>query len=155
MKTATGKAKKKRTPLQDLMKAERGTPRKRIKQRRTKPRKGVLKDPKYLAFIAQQPCFICSTTLERDRKRKTPAFCLYPELWMYQVGRTEVAHVGDRGLGQKCSDRETLPICERHHRTGPLALHKLGKKFWTHFGIDKAAQLSYYQSLYESQEVER
>lgn len=102
-----------------------------IRKRRTKPRRNIVKDPAYLEFIAGFPCIVC---IAMSLPQKT---------------RTEVAHVGERGLGQKCSAYETLPISEYYHRTGPLALHKLGKKFWTHFGIDKAAQISHYQSLYE------
>jgi hypothetical protein len=28
----------------------------------------------------------------------------------------EADHVGRRGIGQKCSDDETIPLCARHHR---------------------------------------
>lgn len=30
-------------------------------------------------------------------------------------GVIEADHVGRRGVGQKCSDRETIPLCSRHH----------------------------------------
>jgi hypothetical protein len=41
-------------------------------------------------------------------------------------GRIHAHHMGARGLGQKCSDLETVPFCEQHHRdwhdcTGPFA----------------------------------
>lgn len=31
-------------------------------------------------------------------------------------GPMHAHHMGERGLGQKCSDLETVPFCERHHR---------------------------------------
>lgn len=30
-------------------------------------------------------------------------------------GRIHAHHMGERGLGQKCSDLETVPFCEKHH----------------------------------------
>jgi hypothetical protein len=30
-------------------------------------------------------------------------------------GVIEADHVGRRGVGQKCDDRETIPLCTRHH----------------------------------------
>jgi hypothetical protein len=31
-------------------------------------------------------------------------------------GRVEADHVGYRGVGEKSSDHETIPLCTRHHR---------------------------------------
>lgn len=47
-----------------------------------------------------------------------------------QKAVTEAAHIGDRGLGKKCSDLETAPLCVDHHRIGPQAHHIMGKLFW-------------------------
>jgi len=52
---------------------------------------------------------------------------------------TEAAHVGARGLGQRCSDREAIALCQKHHRTGKHSQHTLGKNFWSHHGLDKDA----------------
>lgn len=49
----------------------------------------------------------------------------------------EVAHVGVRGLMQRSSDLETIPLCTEHHRTGKEAQHVLGKHFWERHGIDR------------------
>jgi len=62
----------------------------------------------------------------------------------------EADHVGARGYGVRCGDDETLPVCSQHHRTGKDARHVLGRKFWDHHGIDRAALLSHYAQLYES-----
>jgi hypothetical protein len=64
---------------------------------------------------------------ERDlpHLRKVKSFpCVVPELISSDpnfTGRTpcsgpvQADHVGRRGFGQKCSDRETMSICRRHH----------------------------------------
>lgn len=64
---------------------------------------------------------------------------------------TEVAHVGERGLGQKCSDRETVPLCAEHHRTGPHAHHVLGKNFWDCHGLDRDAIIAKLNEQYREE----
>src|SRR5271155_3975278 len=83
-----------------------------IRKKRT-ARKGRTHDPAYLEFIRAQPCLICQKTAGLHPGSK-------------QLTRTEAAHVGIRGLSQKSSDRETLPLCSWHHREGPLSQHELG-----------------------------
>ena len=70
-----------------------------------------IRDPKRLAFIRSLPCVVC---------RKTRGI--------------QAAHVGTtRGMGQKCSDAETLPLCDHDHREQ----HELGlKKFATIHNLD-------------------
>lgn len=104
----------------------------RISPRR-KPRQGREIIADYKAFIAEQPCFVCFS-------------------WgLRQTSRTEVAHLGPRGLGQKCSDRETGPLCGEHHRTGPCSHHRLGVKFWDYFGLRRDETIALYQRKYEAQ----
>lgn len=83
--------------------------------------------PHYKAYIAGQRCIVCEC---------------------YGV---EVAHVGDRGFGRKCSDLETLPICTRHHQTGRDSAHVLGKRFYEHHGLDKQSLIEQYQAEYRRQ----
>lgn len=97
-----------------------------IRKRRSKPRRGRERDPKYLAWIASLPCFLCG-------------------IWP-----VEVAHLGDRGLSQKCHDRETGPLCHNDHQAGKYALHRLGKRFWEHHGIDKAELIAEYNRRYDT-----
>lgn len=78
------------------------TPTKR--QRDTPRRSGRARDPEWLAHVAALPCCL------RDR----PAVFLSDDGRC--SGRIEVNHVGPRPLGRKCSDRETAPMCRRHHR---------------------------------------
>lgn len=104
-----------------------------IPRKRAKPRRGPVKDPKYLDWIRSQPCCVCNR--------------LYPWLAL----PSEAAHVGRRGLGQKCDDREALPICTRHHRTGAFSVHVLGKGFWTHYGLDRDKLIAEYQERYDAE----
>ncbi len=99
------------------------TPLKRSPMNRTRPKAGD--DPAYLAFIRTHPCIVCRST------------------WV------EAAHVGERGLGQKCSDREALPMCAHCHRTGPEAHHVIGKVFWVHHGLDSASLIEKFNRMYE------
>lgn len=71
----------------------------------------------YLDWIRAQHCIICAAARTR------------------QVERTEAAHTGERGLSQKASDLEAIPLCGWHHRLGKDAHHVLGKNFWAHHGI--------------------
>lgn len=97
---------------------------------RSATRNGAGKDPAYLAFIRTQACVCC----EAEGRR--------------QLEPTEAAHVGLRGLSQKCSDRETIPLC-RHHRTGFNAHHRLGRKFWEHFELDRGGLIEDFNERYE------
>jgi len=103
-----------------------------LKKRGGKPIRragGAVQNPKYLDFIRQWPCVLATT-----------GDC---------VGPVEAAHVGDRGLGQKCRDEEAIPLCGYHHRTGPDSQHVLGKKFWETHGINRADVWDLYQGIYQ------
>ena len=61
----------------------------------------------------------------------------------------EGAHVGPRGIGQKSSDLEMIPLCRSHHQHGyPESHHSLGKRFWSHHNIDRWEQIAKYQELF-------
>lgn len=77
--------------------------------------------------------------------------CFPGDFLVRGYGISEAAHVGERGLGQKCSDRETIPLCVEHHRTQPYAHHVLGKKFWAHHGLDKEAIVAELNRLYDQE----
>lgn len=67
---------------------------------------------------------------------------------LYQTCKTEAAHVGRRGIAQKCSDLETIPLCAYHHRLGPDSQHRLGKAFWPTHGLDRAKLIQKLQEEY-------
>lgn len=122
---AKGK-KKMSTFINPMEKYEPGSRRKgrTLKQKRATARRGAEKAPKYLEFIRSLVCEACYPCGLGDHVQANP---------------TEAAHVGSRGVGQKCSDYETIPLCSYHHRTGPEAHHVIGKAFWEHHGIDRDA----------------
>lgn len=64
-----------------------------------------VRDSKYLAYIRKLCCVACGSYR-----------CI------------EAAHFGARGLGQKSSDLEALPLCLKCHRMGPKSYHTLGAR---------------------------
>ena len=64
-----------------------------------------VRSPGYLQWIRSLPCCVCRTTRA-----------------------IEAAHTGPRGLSQKSSDLSVIPLCVKHHRTGPDSYHKLGPR---------------------------
>ncbi len=129
---------------------------------RSKRSKG-LKDPKYKAWIQSLPCLICWLAVWKGGEfRDLLALGWQPYVMReeyagpgtggVQESITEAAHVGDRGLSQKCSDRWTIPLCGlEHHREGKESAHKLQKKFWEHHGLDRAATIGELWDKYESE----
>lgn len=111
-----------------------------IKRRRSgPPRRGRVIDARYKAWIATLPCIACFPAwfkIDWPDRQQSP---------------TEVAHVGViRGLGQKCSDRDTAPLCAAHHRTGPSAHHVIGKNFWDFHGLDRIATIERLNREYDT-----
>lgn len=100
---------------------------------RSATKKKIGKDPDYLEYIRSFPCCVCER-LEVD-----------------QDSITESAHVGSRGMSQKCPDRETLPLCAEHHREGQFSQHSMGKLFWPHFDLDREELLRGYQARYAAE----
>lgn len=70
-----------------------------LPSRRERPRRGPARDPEYLAWVRTQSC--CARSAREGEECR---------------GRVQVHHAGPRGLGQRCSDREAIPLCARHHR---------------------------------------
>jgi hypothetical protein len=66
-------------------------------------KRGPERDATYLAWIRTQPCEVCKCE-----------------------SRSEAAHTGDHGLGQKASDLNAIPLCATCHRIGPQSYHRLG-----------------------------
>ena len=78
----------------------------RLRPRARKPRRGVAKDPAYLAWLHSLPCLACGWG---DPGR--------------QAMRTEAHHEGIPH-----SDRRAVPLCAIHHRTGADARHLIGRR---------------------------
>lgn len=102
-----------------------------------------LKDPDYLKWLHTLPCRVCilpwlgeNTGVAYSNIQSTP---------------TEAAHVGDRGLSQKCSDREAIPLCTDHHTERRDSVHKLGKKFWETHCLDREDLIAEYNKRFEEE----
>lgn len=104
---------------------------------RSATRRKTGRDKAYLIFIRSLACCVCTRV----------------RVWNVYLGiyRTEAAHVGDRGLSVKCPDRETIPLCSWHHRLSPESVHRLGKKFWTLWKLDREKLFARYQAMFEEQ----
>ncbi len=116
----------------------------RIPNKRLKQRRGSVKDPAYRAFVRSFGCVACFGKLILDGSEWN--------MWRIQTSPTECAHVGTRGLSQKASDYESLPLCAiEHHRVGPESHHKLGKRFWGFHGLNRVELIHQLQELWKTQ----
>lgn len=122
-----------------------------IATRRRKPRRRPVPvdDPAYRAWIKRLPCWICYMEVYAWLDLSDIiVFCT--SIWRRQKSPTEVAHVGVRGRGQKCADRETMPLCRAHHQTGKDAHHgPLGRGFFAHHGLSREVIIKRLNEAYE------
>ncbi len=109
----------------------------------TKNRTG--KDALYLAWLHTLPCVICESL------RLAMVEAGFHDAVSPQFGRTEAAHVGARGLSQKCPDREAIPLCRNHHREGAVSIHKLQRLFWGYWELDRDVLIETLNAKYEEE----
>lgn len=107
---------------------------------RSATRLRIGKDSDYLTWLHSLPCHICVIVDEMAQQ----IGCR-----VHQSTRTEAAHVGDRGFSQKCPDREAIPLCTDHHTAGAFSHHRLQKRFWTHWDLDRDKVIRQYSELFE------
>lgn len=118
-------------------------------------RKNRKADKEYLAFIHTLPCICCmilsigqsTWPLRKESFRRW--YASVQSFACRQCSRSEAAHLGDRGLGQKAHDRTAAPFCDWHHRNGPESLHRLGKKFWQHWGLERDDVIQALNGMFE------
>jgi hypothetical protein len=81
-----------------------------------KERRGPERSTAYRAWIRTLPCAACGIE-----------------------GRSEAAHTGAHGLGQKAPDAQAIPLCSDCHTRGPQSYHRLGRAaFECAHGLDCA-----------------
>ena len=111
------------------------------------------KDKPYLAWLHTLPCLCCMTTVYKDFS--VPIVRAIDKraeaLSGLQLSRTEAAHIGARGLSQKCPDREAIPLCREHHTEDRFSAHRLQKKFWEHYGLVKQDVIAALNRAFEEQ----
>lgn len=109
------------------------------------------RDPQYLAWIRTLPCII-SNPIWLGFVLKDPglAFGLGWVSVSLQDSPTQACHIGKTGKGmrQKCSDYETIPMCQAHHREqhGPD-----GATFFERHPLDLPACWKALRAAYEEQ----
>lgn len=64
-----------------------------------------VRDPAYMELVRALPCALSWLSALEGA----------PAIWAC-LGPVEADHAGPRPLGRKCHDRETIPLCSRHHR---------------------------------------
>ena len=109
---------------------------------RSATKKKLGKDPAYLVWIRTLPCVCCPSTPK-------PTLQDGDWRWTDQASPTEAAHVGERGLSQKCPDRQAIPLCAEHHREDRFSAHRLGKTFWEHYGLNKNTLIAQLNAWYD------
>lgn len=101
---------------------------------------GVLQNPKYLAFVRCFPCILSGLKVCTGGIHTCS-------------GKLEAAHTGRHGRGQKAADETALPLCSNGHRTGKYAHHRLGKNFWSFWGLDQAKLIQSFNEMARESEV--
>lgn len=103
-------------------------------------RSNGIKDPEYLAWIRTLPCICCQLLARIGSSR------------LKQESHTEAAHTGPRGLSQKTDDRTAIPLCGvRHHREGKRSHHRMGRKFFDYWGLDRDVLVASLNKRYDEQ----
>lgn len=90
-------------------------------------------DRKYREWLKRQPCVVCG---------RTPC---------------DPAHVGLRGLGMRCPDREAISLCAGHHRRDgwPDSQHRLGRRFFEYHGLNRNEIIAELNRRYDAEHAPR
>ncbi len=156
-----------RYPLKRTALKPRQKPLKRTALKRKPTRKlPGYSDPEYLAWLKQWPCYVClmqavarlkTSPLEAVQRGVRAGFRDTTTMFELPCAVVDVAHIGVRGRGQRCKDRDTMPLGAWHHREktcpggGPESHHSLGKKFWAFHGLDREEVIATLNRLYEEE----
>jgi len=97
------------------------------------PKYPPIRDEAYKRFVRDLPCCICYD----------------PNVtWWWNSPRAgECHHYGRKGMGQKCSDDHTVPICHNHHmviESPKMSAKRFQKKY--HVDFEKLGKM--YRKLY-------
>lgn len=77
------------------------------------------RDPSYMGMVKQLPCVICGAPPPSDAHHCTH------RPW---VGE-DSPYTQEPSAARRSGDRDTIPLCKRHHQDGPEAIHN-GKASW-------------------------
>ena len=131
--------------------------------KRKPTKKTGMENEEYLDWLRTWPCFVTvRKTYPESTDTTLRLVSMADEIRQYgmdsysQSSPTESAHVGPRGLGMRCPDREAMPLCTVYHEHataggGPESHHTLGKQFWEFHGIDRDEVLELLHRLYREE----
>jgi hypothetical protein len=111
----------KRSPLARKTRLKQRTP---VKAKRSKPRRGPMRAPGYLAWLRDRKCVVCG--------------------WVYMSG-VDAAHGPVNGRGSKGPDNEAVPLCSTHH----AEQHRLSwPAFEAKYNIDRKKEAAALYAVY-------
>ena len=115
--------------------------------------KRTAEEKAYLDWLAQWPCLVCLKRLCDQNHQSIIGLSAEARAvtvpWSEgQCGLIELHHAGVRGLGQKSSDWETVPLGAKHHQHGPEAAHVLGKAWWSFHNLNRNEVFATLHELY-------
>jgi hypothetical protein len=115
-------------------------------------------ESKYLDWLSQWPCYCCLSKWTAQNHQSIIGLSAEARavtvLWSEaQCGRTQIAHVGIRGLGMKCPTWECMPLGVKHHARkfdggGPESHHVIGRIWWETVGLDRDEVFATLHELY-------
>lgn len=116
---------------------------------------GIPQNTDYLEFVRCFPCILTDLRVTARTYVRNPRELNGPIAETTHVcsGKIEAAHTGRRGMKQKAADETALPMCVNAHRTGKYAHHRLGKNFWSFWGLDQAKLIQSFNEMARESEV--
>jgi hypothetical protein len=97
-----------------------------------------IKDEKFLNFVREQPCMVCG------RPPKSQAAHI-------RMGNIALDK-RPTGLGERPSDKWSVPLCAGCHMDGSLSVHRTGEEqFWAFVGMNPFTFAKYLYREYLSQ----
>ncbi len=129
-----------------------------IKRRRTGTRRSSrVLNPAYLHWLSYMACFICYREAYEFLAgiECNAVEAIQQPIYGRQKSPTEAAHVGfagkPRGMSQKHSDDEAIPLCREHHGPGHKdSIHDIGPSaFFALHGADRDATIRMFQELWK------
>lgn len=114
-----------------------------IPKKRKTLRRGPIRDAMYKDWIRTLPCCACFAEIYR-------LGVLGVEVALVEAFpfRSECAHTGSRGMSQKASDHDCVPLCGDHHRKLPGSYHASAKTFFERHNLPRLELICALRTVY-------